>query len=80
MTVITTRITVALDGSITGQTTAGQLPPGEHQVLVILATAITRPLKERPFTMEGFPIHDVPWDGSVSLHREDMYDGEGHLR
>jgi transcriptional regulator with XRE-family HTH domain len=25
----------------------------------------------------GLRIHDVPWDGSISLHREDMYGDDG---
>jgi transcriptional regulator with XRE-family HTH domain len=25
----------------------------------------------------GLPTHDLPWDGSISLHREDMYGDDG---
>lgn len=80
MTVITTRITVTEDGTISGQTPAGQLPPGEHDAEITIAMAAQRPPKGKPFTMDGFPSHDVPWDDSVSLSREFLYDGEGRLR
>lgn len=29
--------------------------------------------------MKDFPIYDEPWDGSISLRREDLYD-DGRLR
>ena len=80
MTVITMRIAVAPDGTISGRAPAGQLPPGEHEVSITLEAATPKPPKGKPFTMDGFPIHNVPWDGSISLHREDMYDDEGRLR
>ena len=71
MTVITARIQVAEDGSITGQ-----VPPGEHVATITLMDApLRRPGK--PFTMENFPIHDGPWDDSISLRREDMYGDDG---
>lgn len=80
MTVITTRITIAEDGAISGWMPAGQLSPGEHDAVITVATAVPRPPKGKPFTMEDFPTHDIPWDGSVSLRREDLYDDEGRLR
>ncbi len=73
MTVITTRIQVAEDGSITGQAPAGQVPPGEH----VAAIAVTEdaPLRRpgKPFTVKEFPVNDGPWDDSISLRREDMH-------
>ena len=80
MTVITTRITVAEDGTISGRMPAGQLPPGEHEAAITLTTTAPRPPKGKPFTMENFPMHNIPWDGSISLHREELYDDEGRLR
>lgn len=80
MTVITMRIAVAPDGTISGRASAGQLPPGEHDVSITLEAATPKPPNGKPFTMNGFPIHNVLWDGSISLHREDMYDDEGRLR
>jgi hypothetical protein len=44
-------------------------------------TSVVRPPPEgKPFTMENFPIHNIPWDDSISLRREDLYDDEGRLR
>ena len=76
MTVITARIQVAEDGSITGQAPAGQLPPGEHVATITVKDA---PLRRagKPFTMKDFPIDDGPWDDSISLRREDMYGDDG---
>ena len=76
MTVITTRITVSPDGAIS---TATPLPAGEYEAAITLAVA---PLRHpgKPFTMEDFPIHDEPWDNSISLRREDLYDDDGRLR
>ena len=73
MTIVTARIQVAEDGTISGRAPDG-LPPGEHVVTLSVA-----PLKRpgKPFTMENFPIHDGPWDDSISLRREDMYGDDG---
>jgi hypothetical protein len=76
MTIITTRLTVASDGAVS---VAAQLPAGEHAATITLAAPST-PLPGKPFTLVGFPIHDEPWDDSVSLRREDLYDDEGRLR
>jgi hypothetical protein len=32
---------------------------------------------EKPARVAELPIHDVPWDGSVSLRRKDMYTDDG---
>ncbi len=73
MTVITTRITVSPDGAISAAT---PLPAGEYKAEVTLDDApLRRPGK--PFTMEDFPVHDRPWDDSISLRREDMYGDDG---
>jgi hypothetical protein len=69
MTVITTRLTVAPDGTISAATV---LPAGEHAASITLAAA-TQPRPGKPFTMESFPIHDGPWYDSISLRREDIY-------
>ena len=73
MTVITTRIQVAEDGTISGRAPDG-VRPGEHEIAFT-----TAPLKRpgKPFTMENFPIDDGPWDDSISLRREDMYGDDG---
>jgi hypothetical protein len=72
MTVITTRLIVRPDGSISA---AAPLPAGEHAATITVAESPQRPGK--PFTMEHFPMHDGPWDDSVSLRREDMYGDDG---
>jgi len=73
MTVITTRLTVRPDGSISA---AARLPAGEHAVTITVAAPPQR-RPGKPFTMDNFPIHDGPWDDSVSLRREDMYGDDG---
>ena len=76
MTVVTARIQVAEDGTISGRAPVGQVPPGEHEAAITVATpSLRRPGKL--FTMENFPIHDGPWDDSISLRREDMYGDDG---
>ena len=73
MTVITTRIRVAADGSVS---LADPLPQGEHVARITVAEP-TPVRSGKPFTMADFPIHDGPWDDSVSLRREDMYGDDG---
>ena len=80
MTVITTRITVAEDGTISGRMPAGQLPPGEHEIAITVTATPPRSPKGKPFTLENFPFHNIPWNDSTSLRREDLYDDDGRLR
>ena len=78
MTVITTRITVAPDGTVS---TAFPLPAGEYEASITAAGSVPPPpWPGKPFTMDGFPVHNEPWDDSISLRREDLYDDEGRLR
>ena len=74
MTTIRTRVAVREDGTIEGNV-AGQLPPGEHEVVITTAIAEQRPTPQ--FRWEDFPVRDLPWDDSVSLRREDMYGDDG---
>lgn len=71
MNEIRTRIQVAPDHTITG-TAPADVPPGEHGVTLIVAV----PARKK-FRLSDLPVHDTPWDGSVSLHREDMYGDDG---
>lgn len=71
MTVITTRIIVSPDGAIS---TAIPLPAGEYEAAITVAGSS---LPGKPFTMNGFPVHDMGWDDSISLRREDMYGDDG---
>jgi hypothetical protein len=69
MTVITTRLTVGPDGSISA---ADRLPQGEY------AAVITVPEPPAPRrSILNLPVHDGPWNDSVSLRREDMYGDDG---
>ena len=77
MTVINTRIIVAPDGTIS---TATPIPTGEYEAAITVADPAPPPWPGKPFTMENFPVHHEPWDDSISLRREDMYDDEGRLR
>jgi len=73
MTVITTRLIVAPDGTIS---VAAPIPAGEYAVPITAAEPRqSRPGK--PFTMEDFPVHDGPWDDSISLRRNEMYGSGG---
>jgi hypothetical protein len=72
MTVITTRITVSPDGTIFGRAPS-EVPPGEHPVAITIATVPAG----KPFTMKNFPVHELGWEDSLSLRREDMYGDDG---
>ncbi len=70
MTVITTRLTVRPDGTVS---TATPLPAGEYEAAI---TAPATPPKPRRSVLD-LPVHDGPWDDSISLRREDMYGDDG---
>ena len=73
MTDIRTRIQVAPDHRITGIAPSA-VPPGEHEA-TISVTRAERPRKRA--RIAHLPTHDTPWDGSISLRREDMYTDDG---
>ena len=79
MTIIKTRVVVAPDGTTSGRMPMDQLQLGGHEAVVTVATTTVRPPIGKPFTMVGFPTHDIPWDGRISFRREDTYDDEGKL-
>jgi hypothetical protein len=70
MPVVHAKIRVAQDGSITGKAPR-ELPPGEYQA------PITLPEPKRRRRRLDLPLHDAPWDDSVSLRREDIYGPDG---
>jgi hypothetical protein len=76
MTVITTSLVVAADGSVS---TATPLPAGEHLATIALATRADKG-GGKPFELVDFPTHDSAWDDRISLRREDLYDDDGRLR
>ena len=70
MTVITTRITVSPDGTIS---TAPPLPAGEYEAAVTAPATTPKPQR----SVLDLSVHDGPWDDSISLRREDMYGDDG---
>jgi len=74
MAIITTLITVGADGTISGQAPR-EIVPGEHQ-----ATIMGAPVAARRRSVRDMPRHDLPWDGRISLRREDMENGNGQLK
>lgn len=73
MNEIRTRIQVSPDHTITG-VAPPDVPPGEHVATITISTA---PIPQKPSRVAALPVHDIPWDGSISLRREDMYGDDG---
>jgi len=74
MTVITTRLTVAPDGTISA---ARPLPAGEHVAKIEVHDRPIRQLPPLPLDVDALPVHDFgPWPDHLSLRREDMYDDD----
>jgi hypothetical protein len=71
MNEVRTRIQVNANHRISGIAPA-DVPPGEHDVAISVASP-----RPKRFRLADLPIHDVPWDGSISLRREDLYDDDG---
>lgn len=75
MTVITTRITVSPDGTIS---TATPIPAGEHIASIEVRERPSRQLPILPFDVDALPKLDLgPWPEGLSLRREDMYGDDG---
>ncbi len=73
MTDIRARIRVGADHRISGIAPAA-VPPGEHEATITVAQP--QRAKKR-LRVAGLPTHDVPWDGSISLRRQDIYGDDG---
>jgi hypothetical protein len=73
MRALTTRLTVTEDGRIEGIAPADLLP-GEHEAVLVIDERV-QPMKR--LRVEDLPRHDLGWDSSVSLRREDMYGDDG---
>ncbi|MFC7051971.1 hypothetical protein ACFQI3_04630 [Hansschlegelia quercus] len=71
MLTVKTRVQI-VDGRLEAKLPAS-VPSGEHEAVIVIDTAET----PKPFDMSRFPIDDGPWDGSISLRREDMYGDDG---
>lgn len=76
MTLIRTRIRIGRDRRITG-VAPPEVPPGEHEAMITLAPSYMRQPPTKKFNIEDLPKHDMPWDDSISLRREDMYGDDG---
>jgi hypothetical protein len=77
MAEIRTRVLVGPDHNISG-TAPAAVPPGEHEVTIIVAPGATRPRPGEPFDVETLPTHDLgPWPQGLSLCREEIYDEDG---
>nr|WP_294517271.1 hypothetical protein [uncultured Rhodopila sp.] len=77
MTVVTARITVAADGTISGHA-PGQVPAAEHDARITVADEPARQQPNEPFNLDALPSRDLgPWPAGLSLHREDLYADDG---
>ncbi len=77
MTVITTRIQVAPDRTMSGRLPA-DVPPGEHVVVIQIADRPARQLPALAFDAADLPTLDLgPWPEELSLRREEMYGDDG---
>lgn len=75
MTIITTRLIVASDGSIS---VADTVPVGEHVARVEVADTLVLPAPLETFHIDKLPVFDLgPWPEGLSLRREDMYGDDG---
>jgi hypothetical protein len=76
MTIVTARITVAPDGTISGHAPAA-VPAGEHQASITVGI-LEPPLADTPFDINDLPVHDLgPWPEGFSVRREEIYDDDG---
>lgn len=72
---ITTRITVAPDGTISAAT---PIPAGEYVASIEPRERPARQLPTLPFDVGALPKLDLgPWPEGLSLRREDMYGDDG---
>lgn len=76
MTQIHTLIRVDPDHRISG-VAPPDVPPGEHEATITLAPVPPRQLPTKKFNVDDLPKHDLAWDDSISLRREDLYGDDG---
>lgn len=72
MNEIRARIQVGPDHTITG-IAPPEVPAGEHLATI----TVSPPVPENLARVADLPVHDIPWDGSISLRRGDMYGDDG---
>jgi len=73
MNEVRARIQIGPDRTISG-IAPPVVPPGEYVATISLSTP---PTPEKLSRVADLPIHDTPWDGTISLRREDMYGDDG---
>jgi len=73
MSAIKTRIRIDPDHHISG-TAPAVVPAGEHEATITIDRPRSSTVKLR---VADLPTHEVLWDGSVSLSRDDIYDDNG---
>jgi len=70
---IQTTATVTPDGTLTAHV-PGDVPPGEHRVVVLVADAAPGTPNAGPRRPLSLPLHQLgPWPAGLSLRREDIY-------
>jgi len=75
--VVTARITVAADGTISGRA-PGQVPAGEHEASIMVADGPARQVPSETFDVNALPTRNLgPWPAGLSLRREDLYGDDG---
>ena len=78
MLTLRTKVRETEDGTLEVSVPATALPPGEPEAAMAIVVGARRagPPAAR-FRVADLPVHDAPWDGSVSLRREDLYGDDG---
>jgi hypothetical protein len=75
MTLITTRLTVAPDGTISS---TAPLPAGEYTASIQVQDQSEPTLAAEPSDLDWLPVLDLgPWPEGLSLRREDIYGDDG---
>jgi hypothetical protein len=72
VTDIRTLIRVDRDRRISGIAPAA-VPAGEHEATI----TVSRSRQVKRARIADLPTHDLPWDGSIPLRREDIYGNDG---
>ena len=55
-----------------------EVPPGEHEVSIVVRPAPVQQRPKKPFSIDDLPSHDLgPWPEGLSLRRKDIYGDDG---
>jgi hypothetical protein len=73
MPTLEAHIHIAEDGTLTGRVPPGT-PAGDHEATILIRDWAVAP---KGLNLADMPSHVEPWDGSISLRREDMYRDNG---